>query len=388
MDMKRKNLVIGLLFCLLKVNAQTQMLDWYTGNGKIYNWTTSATSNFFTGGTIPASVANGIGDAASSTKIAVFNTMPAGGGPSVFNGTQSPILTIAPLEFTAEYDIAPYPCDLNRYYIFYPEVGPLIQVPLRVAKVDLTGTNPNTDAVLKNYMGTQRIGLALSKIRQGGSRYLYVFGKGIDLERFEILPNGTITAPVQVIGQNVITNALPVNIINEMDLSHDGTQIGIVCRQAIMLIKLSTSGAYVSHQFITTTDFTQGGEFSSDGSKFYYSYADGGANSGIAYVNTTTFAITQVTGSAGYGKSNIELSRDGYMRAANGTTLIAINESTGAVVSGQSIALTLNQFNNGDGFYIYTLPDQIDGFDYAELYTPAVGVSITGNDFYCNGQTI
>lgn len=158
--------------------------------------------------------------------------------------------------------------------------------------------------------------------------------------------------------------------IGEVDLSFDGTKLAYtrVGSNVIYLINNvnacvggGCSSSSVTSITVSSATAVNGIEFSPDGSKLFYTKSTSSPSANqIGYVDLGTMAQSDVASSVGLGSSYLEYAIDGYMYVSDGSNLKGFNMTAPFTVSKTISGVPNSSQYNG----VYTLPDQIDGFNY------------------------
>jgi len=374
--MKTKiRILISITFILLfvKIYAQPQMANWYISPKKVN----------VTAGNGNATVTTMSGAWANATQVAnsiydnngnlVFYIADQG----IFNSSNNQIGTLANISRTTEVTIIPFNCEGGKYHLFYMASDVPDGILIYYSIVDMT-TNPatTTNQQLSYYDSGDIGGFAAGNLSISGKRFVYaVYGTGLSgtgkIDRITINPNNTITTT------NLITNGFGSTVdyaTEEVDLSHDGAKLawagmGNTSKNAYT-ISLDANGNYITSSLVQysyngTDDYMgRGIEFNTDGTKLYA----GGGNGIYQLTGTGYSTTTPISGTAGYGHSQLEMGINGYIYAQStvGSYIIGFNPSNNNSLS-SAVTMTQRPYENQSNFL--TLPDQIDGFYYnTQLY--------------------
>lgn len=264
--------------------------------------------------------------------------------------------------------IVPVPGLCQRYYIIYPLISNY-SAAVGYAEMDCSGTTPvlvsNTrytdPATASNGQPTAfrfypgGVGIAVSRLRADGTRYLYSTAGGI-VRRVTLLNGGGFGNGITVPNT---AGAGGLGGRGEVELSPDSNTLAYVGSVGgidnVCTLDLSSSGGPLP---ISNSGNASGLEFSADSKRLFVVGGPGGAG----VYNVITRAKTPITGTYG-SNAQIELAFDGnmYSVGTNGV-LMTVNPTTLAV-STPALPTIDQVFSNPVSGYF--LPDQIDGEDYS-----------------------
>lgn len=290
-----------------------------------------------------------------------------------------------------EFVVCPFPCTPKKYLVFFCSSGPNI-AELYYYIADFSTSTPTFSNYtnLYTYSGpnSEQLGLALSKENANRERILYVVSYKQGLDKFVIASNGTVSGRTNLVAFNSYYNK---PWIAEADLSHDGTKLGfttsfLTSSNLVISYVNPTTGAVSSTTNVNLASYgyATGGEFNAAGNKFYFGIADytfNNSNMGnIYYYDLNNATINLVSGTSGYGRSQIELGWDGNLHASNGSNIIHINSSNTVVGTTPLVSSYVSLGNT-----VYPMPDQIDGYNY-DTYLNAPSVTLN-TPLLCSGQS-
>ncbi|MDD2637240.1 MAG: hypothetical protein PHW82_17265, partial [Bacteroidales bacterium] len=252
--------------------------------------------------------------------------------------------------------------------------------------------NPTTGAismsvngqVLKTELQDAYGGIALSKERADGSRFLYYASTNLGtrgyIRKYTISASGVIDNGVEIYTG---LNNQPFRM-TELELSHDGSRLAfsrasigpnINQNQDVVIFELNPSTGNLSNPNPITINLRPndatlnypGIEFSADG-QFAYVI---GQNYGVYKINLTNYSAFQLQNWLDiYTNSQLELGRDGLFYLAKSDGLYRMDAS-GNVSTFALGTMAYNDLLALRGHTVYVLPDQIDGQDY-KTYTPTL----------------
>ncbi len=194
--------------------------------------------------------------------------------------------------------------------------------------------------------------------------------------------------------------------ISEIEVAPDGSHLAFSDNSRIYILGIDAAGNHSSYEVADTfpnnalNEYRIGGLEFSQNNELVYSYFDRNMGSSIGGVGVWDFLNSPngnlISGTSDYGRSQIELGRDGkiYVTGPNALDVVDISSSSIVSTSILTAALTLNEpVMNRSGFdnSIRTLPDQIDGHDYVNFINN-LNYQYQGTDIYpiqvCYGQKV
>lgn len=316
-----------------------------------------------------------------------------------------------------EIAIVPKPGDNNSFYAIYVMCngvgsGEIFYAIITVSNGAITVTNssfagwypcgsggqniPVYNAFRVGGLGANPGGIAVSQLQPNNTRYLFACGdQGI--YRYDI--TGTGIANEQIIASYSLLG-LTTNDFGsmELELSPDGKWlafsnynpiVGNFITNKVYTIKLDQNFNYVG-KYPYTLNAVKGLEFDNTSS---YLYAAGGTSSNnvLCRIDVNNQTVTNIS-TGGYDWSNtfLELAKNnriiGIVPAGASRRLIQINTSNNALSA--SIYTSFNsQHTDPMMNNVYTLPDQIDGENYSQIYPPSVQINnITLNNSNFTGN--
>lgn len=318
-----------------------------------------------------------------------------------------------------EIAIVPKPGDNNAFYAIYvmcngAGIGEVFYVIINVSNGSVTVTNsgfagwypcggggasvPVYNAFRIGGMGSNPGGIAVSKLQSNNIRYLFTCGD-YGIFRYDITSTG-------ISNEQLIASYSQLNLTTsdfgsmELELSPNGQYLAFSNYNPIVG-NLITNKVYVvrlDQNFNLapqppdpyTLNAIKGLEFDNTST---YLYAAGGTSSNnvLCRINVNNKTVTNIS-TGGYDWSNtfLELAKNnriiGIVPAGTSSRLIQINTSNNALYT--SIYTPFNsQHSDPMMNYVYTLPDQIDGENYSQIYPPSVQISnITLNNSNFTGN--
>ncbi|MDD3861137.1 MAG: hypothetical protein PHW83_13165, partial [Bacteroidales bacterium] len=249
--------------------------------------------------------------------------------------------------------------------------------------------------VLKYEYGDAVGGIALSKERADGSRFLYYAStnpynsefKGFVI-KYTIDDDGTIDGGTTIYS-GVINKPFRMT---ELELSHDGSRLafgrlgyGLENDEDmdVVIFELNTSTGnlanstphYVNLASNDEFDDYPGIEFSADGAELFVLEA----GVGLYKIDMSDYSFVEIQNfDEDYTNSMLELGRDGYYYLAKADGLYRMN-STGTIYSFATGTMQINSLLGQLGCDAYVLPDQIDGQDY-KTYSPSIDCCYEHNE--------
>lgn len=361
-------MLLAFYLLVTKVLAQPQMSNWYISPKK-YN---------VSAGNGNAAVTTMSGAWASAQQVA--NSIYDNNGNLVFyiadnniyNSTNTSIGGLVNYTRTMEITVVPFNCEGGKYHLFYMASGVPYDTYLYHSVVDMN-TSTVTGGLIHTYSGGDVGGLAAGNLTTSGKRFVYaIYGYGFGgvgkIDRITINPDNSISTSTIITGNSTSGFGTGIDFATaEADLTHDGTKLawagmGNTANKAY-IISLDANGNYVSGSLLqytygATGYIGRGVEFNADGTKLYA----GGSNGIYQVTGTGASLTTPITGTASYGKSQLEMGINGFIYAVHSlqTYIIGINPSNNSLSS--AVGITSPPYESVSGFL--TLPDQIDGFNY------------------------
>jgi hypothetical protein len=235
-------------------------------------------------------------------------------------------------------------------------------------------------------------GIALSKERADGSRFLYYastyLGTRGYIRKYTISASGVVDNGVEIYTG---LNNQPFRM-TELELSHDGSRLAfsraaigpnINQNQDVVIFELNPSTGNLSNPNPVTINLRSndaannypGIEFDANG-QYLYVLAQGDL---LYKINMSNYIASPVNGfNSQYCNSQLELGRDGWFYLAKSDGLYRMDASgnvspfaAGTMASNDLLALR--------GCTVYVLPDQIDGQDY-KTYEPSTDCCYEHNE--------
>lgn len=307
-------------------------------------------------------------------------------------------------EYGYETEIIPVPgSECSKFYVFYLQAifsttglgaPPFHGHILRYSEYDLTlnngqgGLNPSiTNQYLIDYQFDGYPSLTVQKSDLQGNYRLYVAGSKnktmpnnqTEVYRINVTSSG-VSSPVFIWGSEE-----PIETC-ELEISPDGTKLafanlkplsGRTSTNDLVILNLDASGNLITHQIYNLPGSNEqrftGVEFHPNGNNLYV----GATGVGIYNVLLSNGSSSIISNSADYGNSHLELAyhpvnsdlvfafrNDGILGSFN----ISTNLFNTATLTGVNGVLSGTINSNPHRPLVYVLPDQIDGYDYDQLF--------------------
>jgi len=300
-----------------------------------------------------------------------------------------------------EIQIVPVPGSSCKYYIIYSitftNTPGSVEGNIYYSEVDLTlngglgGFVIQDIALLPSPLSSGPIGgFAVGRLRSDNTRFLYHASNsndnntGCKLRKFTI--SSISIADVEVLAANNNDRAYG-NV--EVEISNDQSKLAFATFKPdaslpvdVFIFHLDSDGdldTSTGNNGITGIDLTSttdgltftGCEFSADGNKLYVgAWGDGIYEVDISDLNN--ISSTFIVNSESYSKSQIEKAYNGQIYVARSSTELGFIDdftSSSQIIMVDQIntgtaSIVTNQISFHWGFPVFTIPDQMDGFDY------------------------
>lgn len=298
--------------------------------------------------------------------------------------------TLSSQSLVNESPILPIPGLCNNYYAisksgFFPNTGSFYR--LRFDKIEYNPTTGSIQTASNTEFGdgsfsSTNFGIAVSPIRivndlpgsegqEIQASFVYAVGdfdyQNLNYQvgqilRYPITSSGIGDYQQLYIADISFSNPNKSYANTELELSPNGNLLawGQYNAGKVFVYDLNSTNPPVVVSIPNCTGIT-GVEFSPDNQSLFFTKK--GMDNGVGILNLSTWVVSPtITGTQGYGLSQLELAIDNNIYASNGTLLRGF-PSLNPTGTAQTFNLT-NPLSNG----IYTLVDQIDYTDYNKLF--------------------
>lgn len=397
--MKTRKLQVVLFtgFALISITAIAQMNYWSVQPNVLY-FNPSPTSSTLPGGTTNQYLASN--SAYDYSGNLLFYVVLNQAGVDVFSNTGTLVGALNAIAYTCntpnstsdrpdrEVTIIPRPGYCKQFYVIWcASNSDLAGISLGYAIIDCSSSvTISQQSTLIKCNGGNYGSFAVSKIISG-NRYLLWQQDNFALTRFTITGAG-FTNPT-----TMSTDSKLAVLSDEFEIAPNQNSIAWVksINGDVYVADVNITGGSISNiRTYTTASSAQGIEFDASSSRIFAS-----CSTGVYYkdISAGSGAMTLVSSSSSYNKTQLELGKDNLIYAVNNTgSLGAITTSGTPSIASAGLGITL--FSNiGHAFAVpmndqsYTLPDQIDGENYNWIFTqPQVSINQSGN--LCAGSTI
>ena len=279
------------------------------------------------------------------------------------------------------YQIIPVPGDCQKFYVVSAEEKKVIGGHGNVfySLVDISsGTaiiDPLFNHISLGHAVTEYVQMATSKLDSNNERFLYIFNSGI--AKFKITNTGISFVNEILNGVSGLSTATPEK--GELEISPDNSKLAFYDWSnfgKINVVTLNSSGNYLSHNIYSISNLKATGFEFLNNELYVSTFNNSSSLDGINVIDLTASptSSTHIPGSAAYGRSEIELAKNGNMIVRSNTHLAQINTSIKVLT--QSIAMP--NVNISGSPNIYDLPDQLD--DEINFVTCCGAIDIVLND--------
>jgi hypothetical protein len=247
-------------------------------------------------------------------------------------------------------------------------------------------TQQDVELYKNNTGGDKFGGIALSKEKSDGTRYLYYAGmkdyNSGTILKITIDGSGNVSAPTEVFG-GFYDGGLEDNFyVAELEISHDGNKLAFsrinfgypaLEHQDVVIFDRNPSTGNISNPTIIELESNDhyanypGIEF---GENNDYLYVIGEQEDNLYRIDLATLNINEFSIPPEYSNSMLELGRNGKLFVAASDNL-AMMDNNGNIITPVFMPNTTmaknDHLQSAYGVTMYLLPDQIDGQDYSQV---------------------